>query len=357
MPLESKLAVSVPYMSIPSFVFKSPTTPLADTPLFISAEKPDASYLTPSTYRSLSQRFAAGLRHASFHVGDRVLLASSNSIYTPIVYMGTIMAGGIFVGAQATYDTGELGTQLEQTEPRFVLAAYGKADSILEAARRVGLRREALYHFDAAIETRTPNKSLAHWAELLADAGVGRDFVWEDLDSEETASRTASLVFSSGTSGNPKGVELTHRQLIAAVLQNPRFPVSTRDVNAGNGNAPFPLALCHMSLAGAVGQTVGCIGFAALNMPIVVPSRSDFVTVIDTVAKFKLSALAIDPSFAIALFKDPAFRSRLSEMASVQALTLIGSPLGNEQIREFADLWKKTSGNDLVVRSAYGMTE
>ena len=355
MPIKSKLAVPIPTTSIPTFVFKSPTASLPETQLIINAENPDTQYLTLSTYRSLSQRFAAGLKNAGFQIGDRVLLASPNLVYVAIVYMGTIMAGGIVVGAQATYDIHDFTNQIYQTEPRFVLVAQEFAASITEAACCAKLRKEALYHFDATLGSRTQRNGLAHWAELLADENAGHDFVWEDLDSEEAASRTASPVYSSGTSGNPKGVELTHRQIIASIVQHPFFIASNTDASMVTRTAP--LLLCHMPLVGVIGQAMGCIGFASLNLPLIVPLRADFMSIVDTIAKFGLSAVAIDPTFLIALLKEPTFRSRLSEIASLRALTLIGSPAGDEQICNLRDLWKKNLGTELWIRSTYGMTE
>ena len=352
MPITSKLTAAIPDVSIPTYVFKSPTASLPDTPLIISAENPDTDYLTLSSYRSLSQRFAAGLKHAGLQVGDRVLLASSNTIYSPVVFMGTVMAGGIFVGAQATYDVDDLSHQLQQTEPRFVLVGDKFANSMPEAAQRVGLPRGSLYHFDGDAGPKVGQNGLAHWTELLASDSVGHDYRWEDFSSEEATSRLASLIYSSGTSGAPKGVETTHRQQVAAVAQ--QIAVAAQQPAAARSR---PLALCHMSFSGIVAQSLGCIALPSLNIPFFVPRRADFVSVIDNIAKFSLPSVAIDSSFLIALLKEPSFRSRLVEIASLKVLTVIGSPIGYRQICDFLALWKESVGADIRVTNAYGMTE
>ncbi|KAL8726569.1 MAG: hypothetical protein Q9181_005985 [Wetmoreana brouardii] len=122
MPLKSPFSVLIPTVSIPTFVFGSPTSALPNEPLLLSTTNPSSLFLTLSSYRSLSQHFAAGLkaRH-DFQPGERVFPASPNSIYTAVVFMGTITAGGIFVGAQHSFDVHDLSKQIEQTEPRVLL--------------------------------------------------------------------------------------------------------------------------------------------------------------------------------------------------------------------------------------------
>ena len=355
MPITSKLTAAIPDVSIPKYVFKSPTALLPDTPLIISAESPDSEYLTLSSYRSLSQRLAAGLKHAGLQVGDRVLLASSNTVHSSVIFMGTIMAGGVFVGAQATYDVDDLSRQLQQTEPRFVLVGDKFGDSMPEAAQRIGLPRESLYQYEGDVEPKVVKSGLTHWTDLLASDSIGREYQWEDLSSEEAASCLASLIYSSGTSGAPKGVETTHRQQIAAVAQEPL--VLTASANATTFARSRPIALCHMSFSGIVAQSLGYIAFPSLNMPFLVPRRADFVSVIDNIAKFSLASVAIDSSFLIALLKEPSLRSRLTEIASLKVLTVIGSPIGYRQVCDFRALWKESVAVDIRINNAYGMTE
>lgn len=99
MPFKSPHSVPIPTTSVPTLVFGSPTATLPDTPLLLSTTpSPHHPSLTLSSYRYLSQCFAAGLLHSvpEFRPGDRVMLISPNSVYMPVVFMGTIMAGGIF---------------------------------------------------------------------------------------------------------------------------------------------------------------------------------------------------------------------------------------------------------------------
>ena len=67
----------------------------------IIAEDPER-FLSLSSYGDRSRRFAAGLKASGVDEGDCVFLASHNTIYNTVVFMGSVMAGAIFVGIQAT---------------------------------------------------------------------------------------------------------------------------------------------------------------------------------------------------------------------------------------------------------------
>ena len=98
MPLKSKWTTVLPEVVLPTYLFGSPTQPLSDKPLLLEAKTPDTQYLTQNTLRLWCQRFAAGLRANGLEKGDRVLLFSGNTLFFPVVVLGTIMAGGVFTG-------------------------------------------------------------------------------------------------------------------------------------------------------------------------------------------------------------------------------------------------------------------
>ena len=122
MAIQSKISIPIPIIGIPDFVFKSRDVPLPESPLLISAEDSER-FLSLSSYRDWSCRFAVGLKAYGVKLGDRVFLASHNTIYNAVVFMGAIMAGAIFVGIQATYSIEDMAKQLEQADPKVILAA------------------------------------------------------------------------------------------------------------------------------------------------------------------------------------------------------------------------------------------
>jgi 4-coumarate--CoA ligase len=109
--------------SLPSFIFSSPTAPLPDRLAFVDCKNPDTHCFTLNGFREWPKRFTAGLLAAGLKPGDRVLLYSSNSIFTPVVVMGVILAGGIFTSTNPAFTQQELAYQLKDSSAQFLLAA------------------------------------------------------------------------------------------------------------------------------------------------------------------------------------------------------------------------------------------
>lgn len=65
----------------------------------------------------------------------------------------------------------------------------------------------------------------------------------------------------------------------------------------------------------------------------------------------------INPTFVVALMKEDAMTSRVSEMKCLKLLTLIGSPISDPLCAEFARFWKRMVRTNIEIRFAYGMTE
>jgi 4-coumarate--CoA ligase len=223
MPIKARWTTPIPEVTLPSYVFGSPTAPLPTTPLLMDARSPDKHYLSASSFRVWCQRFAAGLRAAGLRKGERVLLFSGNSIFFPVVIVGTIMAGGIFTGANPTYVPRELAYQLKDSGARFLITADASFETALEAARQVGLDEQSIFVFDdgvATCEGRGEGRGrVRHWTALVANESSAKAFRWDELSPSELRNTTVTLNYSSGTTGVPKGVEITHRNYVSNAVQ------------------------------------------------------------------------------------------------------------------------------------------
>jgi long-subunit acyl-CoA synthetase (AMP-forming) len=223
MPIKSRWQVPIVEKTLPSYVFGSPDAPLPTTPLLMDARSPEKHFLSATTYRLWCQRFAAGLRRAGLKRGERVLLFSGNTIFFPVVIVGTIMAGGIFTGANPTYVPRELAYQLKDSGAKFLITADASLDTALEATREIGMDESRIFLFDDGIATcegRGQGKGgIRHWTALVADEAAGKAFRWAELSPSELKNTTVTLNYSSGTTGVPKGVEITHQNYVANATQ------------------------------------------------------------------------------------------------------------------------------------------
>ncbi|KAF2140572.1 uncharacterized protein K452DRAFT_319490 [Aplosporella prunicola CBS 121167] len=356
MPVQSRWRCQIPDVDLPTYVFQSPTTPLATKPAIIDAAKPDAYHLTFTSYRLWAQRLAAGLQRAGLQPGDRVLLFSGNTIFFPVVVLGVIMAGGVFTGANPSYVPRELAYQLQDSGARFLICAEASLETGLEAARSVGLAEDSVFVFDAGGYATMDGTGKAaaggrvrHWSALLAGEEEGRSFAWERLTTRAQLDRTIALNYSSGTTGVPKGVEITHRNYVANTEQT--MHVWRLDVNYETKTKREKL-LCFLPLYHAMGQTIFCVAAPMRQIPVYLMQKFDFIKMLEYTHKFRITDLTLVPPVVVAMAKHPA--TKQFDLSCVERVVSGAAPLSREVCAELEKLWPEGQVN---IKQGWGMTE
>ena len=192
------------------------TTPalLAD----VAARAPEAEAVvdgdTRLTFAQLAERVdaaAAGFVAAGLDPGDRVGIWAPNCWEWVVALLGVHAAGGVVVPLNTRYKGGEAAWILERSRARFLVTV----DGFLGNGYVGMLADEDLPHLEATIVVRddAPEGTTA-WADLVA-AGEGAEE--GEVDRRRAALRPEDLsdiIFTSGTTGRPKGVETTHAQTL-----------------------------------------------------------------------------------------------------------------------------------------------
>ncbi len=182
------------------------------------------------TYAELDDRSArlrALLREKGLQPGDRVGVMLPNVLEFPISYYGVLRAGGVVVPMNVLLKRREIAFYLEDSSTKLLLAWHGFGEEARAGAGEAGAE---------LIEVEPES-----FAELLAD---------RDPDTEVAATAdgdTAVILYTSGTTGKPKGAELTHLNL----TRNAQIASETTcEVQAGN------VVLGSLPLFHSFGQTV-----------------------------------------------------------------------------------------------------
>ncbi|CAG8822160.1 14036_t:CDS:2, partial [Cetraspora pellucida] len=139
---------------------------------------------------------------------------------------------------------------------------------------------------------------------------------------KETISTTAYLLYSSGTTGKPKGVEITHRNLVAGLVQFREFE---KDISS------------HSILMGVMGST-------AVTLP-----NFDVKTFCCCIQKHKINYIHATPPIIIRLVKDPI--AKIYDLSSVKIIVSAAAPLGYELECVFFNIF------NVPIKQAFGLTE
>jgi acyl-CoA synthetase (AMP-forming)/AMP-acid ligase II len=267
------------------------------------------------TYHQLIQgaeRVAAGLARAGLEPGQPLALALPNSIDFALAFFGAMRAGAWVVPINPIYTPAEMEHQIRDSGARFLVTVPERAADLAAAVDGV---------FDIG----------GRWNELL-ECGATPPEV------HSSPNDLAMLPYSSGTTGKPKGVMLTHANVLANVHQYiAAMELEHQDVLVNL----FPLyhvaGLCLFNSHFTVGATV------------ILMKRFDLEGWLALIEQYRGTVMLIPPPVVLAIVKSPAWdRFRLD---CVQRAGCGAAPLGADLQKAFEDR------TGLVLRQAWGMTE
>jgi acyl-CoA synthetase (AMP-forming)/AMP-acid ligase II len=266
---------------------------------------------------------AGGLAARGFGVGHRMALMAPNIPEFCTVFHASAWAGGTITPINPTYTAHEIRHQLLDSAAQILVTVPER----LEVARNAiaGTSVAEIVVIGEAVGA-TPLATLMG-APLDAPAPV------------DPAEHVVALPYSSGTTGLPKGVMLTHRNLVVNLDQL----ASVVDIEPGE------FALAFMPFFHIYGLEVMMNNYLAAGAGLVVMPRFDLEQFLRLAVTYKVRRLWIVPPVAIALAKHPIVDQ--FDLSAVEHVISAAAPLGGD----LADAVGKRLG--CTVTQAYGMTE
>jgi len=312
--------VEVGGTTVPALVLEHAAR-LGDKPALV-----DAASGRTLGYRQLAagvERVAAGLAARGFARGDTLALYSPNLPEYALAAYGAMAAGGVVTGANPLLTTEELAGQLADAEARLLVTVPPFLDRALAAADKAGVQ-EVLVFGEA--------EGAASFRELVAhDHPPARVAV--DPDD------LAALPYSSGTTGLPKGVELTHANLVTNVRQS-QAALGFREDDVVVAVAPF----FHAMGFNIVLPCSLAAGATAVTLP-----RFDLEGFLQAIQEHRATLTIVVPPVALALAGHPLVESY--DLSSLRLLGVGAAPLGASVEQRCAERLGCVTGQGL------GMTE
>ncbi|OQO03098.1 hypothetical protein B0A48_11353 [Cryoendolithus antarcticus] len=324
------------------------------SPLHSPSQNP-GSYTDTSTLaslpfpqvRELAPLLSTSLVHLyNLQPGETVSLFAGNSILYPVAMWASVRVGARVNGANPAYGMEEMCEALRVAGTRVLFVGSEGLGVALQAVERVGLGRERVVVLCDEGQWEGKGKGLMSLGELVE---LGRKLeevpewsIPSDLTNKDVC---GYLNFSSGTTGKPKAVMLSHHNIIAQCHQLAQQQV----VSPGQRYK----ILAVMPLFHITGLVRFCHYPVFMNGDCLMLPKFDFTTMLQTIIKYKIEELILVPPIMIRIVKDSAARPYLPKLREVVKRWSSGSaPISPEIIsllqKEFPDAG---------FRQGYGATE
>jgi acyl-CoA synthetase (AMP-forming)/AMP-acid ligase II len=314
-------SMEIPEVPLTSFVLKR-AAELGDKAALI-----DATTRRTVTYAQLSDsvnRVASSLAKSGFSKGDVAGILSPNIPDFAIAFHGVASLGGIVTLINPLYTAEEISLQLNDSGARLLFTYPAFIEKAREAAKTS--RVEELVVFGEAAEA-TP------FSELLSGDGVVPSV---QIDPREDV---VALPYSSGTTGLPKGVMLTHYNLVANLKQ-----MEGLDYFFESDTLICVLPLFHIYGLVVILNMGLNTGATIVTMP-----RFELEDFLRAVQDYGVSMAHVVPPIILALSKSPVVDQY--QLPTLKTIFSGAAPLGEELTRA---CMQRLSCN---IRQGYGMTE
>ncbi|KAL4279997.1 hypothetical protein GQ457_03G045070 [Hibiscus cannabinus] len=256
-----------------------------------------------------SRKVAAGLSKFGIQQGDVVMLLLQNSPEFVFSFFGASFRGAISTTANPFYTPAEIAKQATASKTKLLITQAVYAEKVKDFAKENDIK---------IITIDTPPEGCFHFSELT------------QVDEDETEipavkvnpDDVVALPYSSGTTGLPKGVMLTHKSLVTSVAQqvdgeNPNLYFHERDV-----------ILCVLPLFHIYSLNSVLLCSLRVGAAILIMQKFEIVTLMELVEKYKVTIAPFVPPIVLAIAKTPDVDKY--DLSSIRMVMSGAAPMGKE---------------------------
>lgn len=307
--------------------------------------------VTFEEFDRMVSRFAAGLVSMGLKRGDRVALLLPNLVQAAVGIYGALRAGGTAVPMNPLYSDVEFRRMFTEADARFLVCLDTLVPRMIKVRDRTEIGpivschiRDYLPAFlkkvfpilkrDLHLDT-PEGRNIHEFTDIVAGTPRSADFAGSSPDD------TAMVLFTTGTVGLPKGVELTHRNLACNCRQ--------AQVWASNLRAGEEVILGCLPFFHSYGLTIGLNLSVLFGWENVLMPKPDAGEAMSLIQKYRVTVMAGVPPLFNAMINHP--KAKKFDLSSVRTWISGAWPMALETIEGF----KSLTGAEIA--EGYGLTE
>ncbi|OAG44053.1 hypothetical protein AYO21_01510 [Fonsecaea monophora] len=270
-----------------------------------------------------------------------------NTIDIPTLNWAVHRLNGVIAAINATYTAYEVGPLLREAKAKALFTVLDLVETAKEAAKMCGIPSNKIYILDMPGD-KVSGESLGYttMTQLLRR---GQDL--PGLEAArwipgQSAKQIAYLSHSSGTSGPPKMAAVSHRNIIANIMQVNLFELRGRGGPSARQVTLGLLPASHVYGLVIISHLSTYRGDSVIILP-----RFQMEQMLESVEKFHINIFSVVPPIIVALGKSPHLLKR-HDLSSIQTVLSGGAPLDTETLNRLNKHYPHW-----VFRQGYGLTE
>ncbi|KAK9120018.1 hypothetical protein Scep_018111 [Stephania cephalantha] len=278
-----------------------------------------ASFIDSTTARRLS--YSDFLRHVGslssalqsrlgFSKGDTAFVLSPTCLEIPILYFSLLSLGVAFSPANPLSTPAEISRQIQISKPSVAFAAKSTAHKLPHTTTTISTILIDSDYFNSMMTMMTLSES-----DLSSATS-------NPIQSRISQSDTAAILYSSGTTGRVKGVELTHGNMIAGISTWPR--------RRGREVVLITTPLFHTY---GVAMCVKAVAMGETAVLMTSTKRFDLEVMLKAVEDYRVTWMPVSPPIVVAMAKAEAVERY--DLSSLREMLCGGAPLGKDASERF----------------------
>ncbi len=282
---------------------------------------------------------AIGLYKLGMKIGDRACIWSKNNYQWIVAMFAIVKAGGIIVPLDHWYKKHEAEYILNHSGARFIICT----EDYIPLIETMKLEPTQLVIMNEEPKQTLNNGQIAHFWTIVNSTYNKEDYAMlESIRRKQNADEVTFILYTSGTTGNPKGAMLTHNNMIQNMIETSKIMrIDETDVNI----IPVPFSHCF-------GCEIGILIAALTGSKIVPLLDQDPKTALQTVMKEKGTVFHGTPTHFIRYVREYRENKDKYDLSSLRTGIIGGAPSGKELLHDIIEVLHIPD-----ISHAYGLTE